>query len=51
MALWNGAVHRVRRGGSFAIAAFQERSAYRRYDPPSSAGDGLGVRPARGIDP
>jgi len=41
----------VSRGGGWSRAAIDARSSARRYGTPSSRGYGLGVRPARIIDP
>jgi len=48
---WSGDVPRVCRGGGFMFTAAQARSAYRFGDTPSLRGYGLGVRPARAVEP
>ncbi|MBU0753738.1 MAG: SUMF1/EgtB/PvdO family nonheme iron enzyme, partial [Planctomycetes bacterium] len=44
---WEGASHRVNRGGSWLYSAQECRSANRLGDVPASTGDNLGLRPAR----
>jgi formylglycine-generating enzyme required for sulfatase activity/serine/threonine protein kinase len=42
---------RVNRGGSFYFVASYARSASRDYSGPASAGDDMGARPCRALDP